>query len=318
MTDLERITQALSDRYAVERELGRGGMATVYLARDLKHDRQVALKVMRPEIAAALGGDRFLREIEIAGRLQHPNILMMLDSGEVDGLLYYVMPYAEGESLRQRLEREGQLPIDDALHISREVASALAHAHAQGVIHRDVKPDNIMLTGGHAVVMDFGVGKALEAGGDKLTQTGMSVGTPTYMSPEQALGERDVDSRTDVYALGSVLYEMLVGEPPYTGATPQTILAKRRDRTRPGLRSGAQPLPQPVARHRKARLSPGGGRPGRVTRPAERPLQRHLGHIAGDGRICPRRAHAVRPYAGDWPDVRFSTCQQGWRLPGVA
>ncbi len=228
MTDLERVTAALADTYAIERELGQGGMATVYLAEDLKHHRQVAIKVMRPELAAAMGSERFLREISIAAQLQHPHILMLIDSGEADGVLYYVMPYVEGESLADRVERETQLPIDEALQIGREVASALAYAHDHGIIHRDIKPDNIMLTGGHAVVMDFGIGRAVsEAGGEKLTQTGMSVGTPAYMSPEQSAGEANIDGRTDIYALGCVLYELLVGEAPYTGPTAQSIIAKR-------------------------------------------------------------------------------------------
>jgi len=244
--DFDRLRASLSDRYRIERELDQGGMATVYLAEDLKHQRQVAIKVMRPEIAVALGGERFLREIAIAGRLQHPNILMMLDSGELDDLLYYVMPYVEGESLAERLEREAQLPIEEALQITREVASALGYAHAQGVIHRDIQPDNIMLSGGHAVVMDFGIGKALEAEAEKLTQAGMSVGTPTYMSPEQASGEREVDSRSDVYALGSVLYHMLVGEPPYTGATPQAIHAKRMSDAIPSARRIRETIPPEV------------------------------------------------------------------------
>jgi len=242
----EQLTSALAGRYAIERELARADMATIYLARDLKHDRQVAIKVLPPEVAAALGGERFLREIDIAGRLQHPNILMMLDWGEADGLLYYVMPYAEGESLAGRLEREGQLPFEDALQIGREVASALTYAHTQGVIHRDIKPANIMLTGGHAMVMAFGIGKELEAGAEGLTETGMIVGTPAYMSPEQGLGERDIDGRTDVYALGSVLYEMLVGEPPYTGPTAQAILAKRVSDPIPSARRIRETIPVEV------------------------------------------------------------------------
>jgi len=246
MSDFERITAALTDVYAIERELGQGGMATVYLAEDLKHHRQVTIKVMRQEIAAALGGERFLRGIEIAGRLQHPNILMLLDSGEVDDVLYYVMPYVEGESLAQRLDREGQLPIDDALQIARDVASALGHAHAQGVIHRDLNPDNIMLTGGHAVVMDFGIGDALAAEQENLTQTAMSLGTPSYTSPEQAAGGRNIDGRTDVYAMGAVLYHMLVGEPPYTGATPEAILAKRASDPIPSARRIRETIPSEV------------------------------------------------------------------------
>jgi serine/threonine-protein kinase len=228
MTALEDLQSALADRYEVERELGRGGMATVYLAKDLEHDRQVAIKVMRPQIAEVMGAERFLREIEIAGSLEHPNILALLDSGSTDDLMYYVMPFIEGESLGERIEREGRMGIETVLQITREVASALTYASGKGVIHRDIKPDNIMLNAeGHAVVMDFGIGKALEAGGQKLTQTGMSVGTPAYMSPEQAMGEGDVDGRTDVYSLAAVVYEMLVGEQPFTGPTAQVIIAKR-------------------------------------------------------------------------------------------
>jgi TolB-like protein/Flp pilus assembly protein TadD len=203
-------------------------MATVYLAQDLKHDRQVALKVLRPELAAALGPERFLREITTTANLRHPHILPLYDSGRTDGLLFYVMPYVEGESLRDRLTREKQLPIDEAVRLTREVADALGYAHGRGVIHRDIKPENILLERGHAVVADFGIARAVStAGGDKLTQTGMAVGTPVYMSPEQSVGESDVDARSDLYALGCVLYEMLAGEPPYTGGSAQAIIAKR-------------------------------------------------------------------------------------------
>ncbi|MEE9534163.1 MAG: protein kinase, partial [Acidimicrobiia bacterium] len=223
----EHLKNALADRYVIERELGEGGMATVYLAHDVKHDRKVAVKVMRPEIAAALGSDRFLREIRLAAKLQHPHILMLIESGEADGILYYVMPFVDGESLATRMEREKQLPVKDSVSIALEVAGALSYAHEHNVIHRDIKPDNILLSGGHAVVMDFGIGRAISvAGGDKLTETGLVVGTPAYMSPEQATGSGDLDGRADVYALGCVLYEMLSGEPPYTGVTPQAIIAK--------------------------------------------------------------------------------------------
>ena len=226
---LATLSAALADRYRLERELGRGGMAIVYLAEDLKHRRQVALKVLRPELAAVCcEPDRFLREIEIAARLAHPHILPLHDSGQADGLLYYVMPYVAGESLRDRLTREKQLPVDEALRIAGEVADALHFAHAQGVVHRDVKPENILFQAGHAVVSDFGIARAVtEAGGDALTATGLAVGTPAYMSPEQAAGEHDVDGRSDVYALGCVLYEMLVGEPPFTGPTALVVMAKR-------------------------------------------------------------------------------------------
>ncbi len=221
----DRLSAALADRYRIERRLGEGGMATVYLARDLKHDRQVAVKVMRPEIAAVLGPERFLREIKITAQLNHPHILPLLDSGDADGLLYYVMPYMTGESLRDRLNRETQLPIEDAVRITREVADALEAAHAKNVIHRDIKPENILLERNHAVVADFGIARAIsDAGGEQLTETGIAVGTPAYMSPEQAAADKDSDGRTDVYALGCVLYEMLAGQPPFTGPTAQSIV----------------------------------------------------------------------------------------------
>ncbi|MEO8334791.1 MAG: protein kinase [bacterium] len=235
MTDVQRLSAALAGHYTVERELGRGGMATVYLARDVKHDRNVAIKVLDPEIGAALGGDRFLLEIKTTANLRHPHIVPLFDSGEVhlapgaDGgraetLLYYVMPLVEGESLRARMDRETQLPIDESLRIASEVADALSYAHARGVVHRDIKPENIMLEGGHAVVADFGIARALNAaGGARITQTGMSVGTPMYMSPEQAAGDSDIDGRSDLYSLACVLYEMLGGQPPFTGANLATI-----------------------------------------------------------------------------------------------
>ena len=225
---LERVRASLTGRYTIERELGRGGMATVYLARDLKYDRPVALKLLRPELAAVLGAERFLREIRLTAQLQHPHILTLIDSGEADGFLYYVMPYVEGESLRQRLEREGQLPLDEALRITRAIASALDFAHARGVIHRDIKPENIMLHQGEPMVADFGIALAVStAGRERLTETGLSLGTPAYMSPEQATAEPRLDGRTDQYSLACVLYEMLAGEPPYTGPTAHAIIAKR-------------------------------------------------------------------------------------------
>jgi eukaryotic-like serine/threonine-protein kinase len=223
----ERLTAALADRYRIERELGQGGMATVYLGHDLRHDRDVAIKVLHPDLGAALGGERFLSEIRTTARLQHPHILPLLDSGAADTFLYYVMPYVSGETLRSRLERERQLPIEDALRIAREVADALGAAHALGIIHRDIKPENILLQGGHALVADFGIALAVQhAAGQRMTQTGLSLGTPQYMSPEQAMGEKTLDARSDIYALGAVTYEMLVGEPPFTGPTVQTIVAK--------------------------------------------------------------------------------------------
>jgi hypothetical protein len=224
---LARLTAALADRYRVDRELGAGGMATVYLAHDLRHERDVAIKVLHPDLGAALGAERFLSEIKTTARLQHPHILPLLDSGAADGLLYYVMPYVRGETLRARLERETQLPITDALRIATEVAEALQAAHALGIVHRDIKPENILLQDGHALVADFGIALAVQtAGGQRMTQTGLSLGTPQYMSPEQAMGERTIDARSDIYALGVVTYEMLTGDPPFTGASVQAIVAR--------------------------------------------------------------------------------------------
>ena len=233
--DARRLTAALSDRYRIERELGAGGMATVYLAEDARHHRQVALKVLRPELAAVIGAERFLKEIETTANLQHPHILPLFDSGTVDGTVFYVMPFVEGESLRDRLVRDKQLPIGDAVRIAREVASALDYAHRKGIIHRDIKPENILLHDGQALVADFGIALAASTtGGTRMTETGMSLGTPHYMSPEQAMGERTLDARTDVYALGCVLYEMLTGEPPFNGPTAQAIVARvMTDRPRP-------------------------------------------------------------------------------------
>ena len=237
----ERLRRAMAARYPIERELGAGGMATVYLAEDRKHRRQVAVKVLRPELAAAVGTDRFLREIGIAARLHHPHILPLYDSGETEGFLYYVMPYIEGESLRGRLTREGKLPIPEVVQIAREVSDALAYAHAQGVVHRDIKPDNVMLSGRHALVMDFGVAKAVSeaAGANQLTTAGVSIGTPTYMAPEQAAGDPQIDGRADLYALGVLTYELLAGRPPFTGATPQAVLVAHMTQT-----------PEPVTAHR--------------------------------------------------------------------
>jgi eukaryotic-like serine/threonine-protein kinase len=221
------IAAALADRYQIERELGQGGMATVYLAHDVRHDRPVALKVLRAELAAVIGAERFLAEIRTTANLQHPHILPLFDSGSADAFLYYVMPYVEGESLRDRLSREKQLPVDEALRIATEVASALDYAHRHGVVHRDIKPENILLHEGQALVADFGIALALtKIGGTRMTETGMSLGTPTYMSPEQAMGEREITPKADVYALGCVLYEMLLGEPPFTGPTAQAVVAK--------------------------------------------------------------------------------------------
>jgi Tol biopolymer transport system component/tRNA A-37 threonylcarbamoyl transferase component Bud32 len=224
---LGRLQSALADRYRLDREIGAGGMATVYLAEDVRHDRRVALKVLRPELAAVIGAERFLAEIKLTANLQHPHILPLFDSGEADGYLFYVMPFIDGESLRDRLNREKQLPVADAVRISSEVASALDYAHRHGVVHRDIKPENILLHDGRALIADFGIALAAsKAGGSRMTETGMSLGTPHYMSPEQAMGEREITARSDIYALGAVLYEMLTAEPPFTGATAQAVVAR--------------------------------------------------------------------------------------------
>jgi len=241
---LDRLKTALSDRYTIERVLGSGGMATVYVAEDSKHHRKVAIKVLRPELAATLGPERFLREIEIAANLNHPHILPLHDSGEADGFLYYVMPFVEGESLRDRLLREEKLSVPDAVRITDQVASALSYAHERGVVHRDIKPENILCTDDQAIVADFGIARAVEvAGGEKLTGTGIAVGTPAYMSPEQAVGETRVDGRSDVYALGCVVYEMVAGHAPFEGETPQALLAKHAVGRAPSLRTSDPNIP---------------------------------------------------------------------------
>jgi serine/threonine-protein kinase len=223
----ERLSLALADRYRIERQLGQGGMATVYLAEDLKHKRHVAVKVLKPELAAVLGAERFVQEITTTAALQHPHILPLFDSGTADGFLFYVMPYIEGETLRGRLDREKQLGVDEAVRITREVADALDYAHRHNVIHRDIKPENILLHDGRPMVADFGIALAVSAAaGGRMTETGLSLGTPHYMSPEQATAEKDITGRSDVYSLGSVLYEMLAGDPPHTGSTAQQIIMK--------------------------------------------------------------------------------------------
>jgi serine/threonine-protein kinase len=261
MTDVpDDLRSALADRYHIERPLGSGGMATVYLARDLKHDRFVALKVLRGEYAASLGSERFLREIDIAAKMTHPHILPLYDSGESDGFLYYVMPYVEGESLRARLQREKQLPLEDAIQIARQVADALGYAHKQGVVHRDIKPENILLEEGEAVVADFGIARAVTAAaGDTLTASGFFVGTPPYMSPEQATGEHELDARTDIYALGCVLHEMVTGEPPFSGRTVQAVIAQHLTEEPPSLREVRPETPPWLERvvHTALAKSPG-------------------------------------------------------------
>ena len=240
MTEItSRLSTALADRYKIEREIGQGGMATVYLAEDLKHGRQVALKVLRSDLSSELSADRFSREIKLVARLTHPHILPLFDSGNADGFLYYVMPLIEGESLRDRIKRTKQLAIEEAIQVAREVADALGYAHQHDVVHRDIKPENILLHGGHALVADFGIGKALSAAADSdsdmITQTGVTIGTPAYMSPEQVAGDEELDGRSDLYSLGCVLYEMLVGEPPFTGPTPQVVMARRFTHTPPDV-----------------------------------------------------------------------------------
>jgi len=299
---------ALSDRYSLDREVGAGGMATVFLANDLKHDRKVAVKVLRPELAAAMGAERFPREIRTVAQFNHPHILSLYDSGEAEGFLYYVMPFVEGESLRDRLARDRQLPIADAIRILREIADALSYSHARGVVHRDIKPANVMLQGRHAIVTDFGVAKALSAsGGDKATTVGIAVGTPQYMAPEQAMGQDNVDHRADIYALGILGFEMITGQPPFDAANAQAMLAAHvmeapRDIAK--LRPGLPPLlgelimrclaKQPADRWQSAdeivtRLelvgaTPSGGMTPTDTRPfaatGARPMQRRTGLIA--------------------------------------
>jgi len=244
----EQLKVALADRYMIEHELGEGGMATVYLAHDVKHDRKVALKILKPELAAVIGAERFLTEIKVTANLQHPNILPLYDSGEAESFLYYVMPYVKGDTLRDKLDREKQLGIEDAVEVTRSVAAALDYAHRQGVIHRDIKPANILLHDGQAMVADFGIALAVShAGGSRLTETGLSIGTPHYMSPEQAMGDRELDARSDVYSLGAMLYEMLAGDPPYTGSTAQAIVAKVITERAPAVVAARDTVPPHVA-----------------------------------------------------------------------
>src|SRR4026209_2836785 len=225
MSNAERLTSALADRYRIERELGQGGMATVYLAQDLKHDRKVALKVLKPELAAVLGGERFVVEIKTTAALQHPHILPLFDSGTAGGFLYYVMPYIQGETIREKLNRETQFGVDEAIRIAREIADALDYAHRHGVIHRDIKPENLLLHDGRAMVMDFGIALAVSAAaGGRMTETGLSLGTPHYMSPEQATADKEITGRSDVYSLASVLYEMLAGQPPHIGPSAEASI----------------------------------------------------------------------------------------------
>src|SRR3989441_6463001 len=244
----EDVSAALADRYAIDRVLGRGGMATVYVAEDLRHSRQVAIKVLRPDVAAAIGAERFLREITIAARLTHPHVLPLIDSGQAAGSLYYVMPYVRGETLRQRLVRERWLPLKDALGIARELGAGLDYAHREGFIHRDVKPENVLLADGHAVIADFGIARAIcqSCDGDNVTEVGLTIGTPEYMSPEQAAGDRDLDGRSDVYSLACVIYETLAGEPPFGGASARAVMAKHLSEPPPPLRARRPDAPAAV------------------------------------------------------------------------
>ena len=298
---LASLQAALTDRYQLERELGRGGMATVYLARDLKHRRPVAIKLLRPELASALGPERFLREIELTASLQHPHILPLLDSGMLvlggGSRPYYVMPYVEGETLGDRLARERQLPVDEAVKITSDVASALGYAHEHGVVHRDIKPGNILLSGGQAVVADFGIARALSvASADRLTETGLALGTPYYMSPEQAAGDPHLDGRSDVYALASVLYEMLAGEPPYTGPTAQAIIAKRMVDSIPHIRTIRETVPEGV----------------------ERAITRALAKAPADRfRTAPEFADALNRSATMPPDSHPVVRAKRWRIAAV-
>jgi serine/threonine protein kinase/tetratricopeptide (TPR) repeat protein len=254
----ERLRTALADRYRIDREIGCGGMAKVYLAEDLKHGRKVAVKVMRAGLSSSLGAERFLREVQVAAGLNHPHILTLIDSGDADGALFYVMPYVEGESLRERLERESQLPLNEALQIIREVSDGLEYAHGRGVVHRDVKPENVLLSGGHSFLGDFGIARALSMTGRDLTQTGSSIGSPVYMSPEQAAGSSNPDGRSDLYSLGCMLYEMLAGEPPYSGKNPQALISKHALNPVPDVRvlRDAVPVAVSVAIQRAMSKSP--------------------------------------------------------------
>jgi serine/threonine-protein kinase len=293
--DRRLLTTALADRYRIERELGAGGMATVYLAEDVKHHRRVALKVLRPELAHALGAERFLREIETTAALHHPHILPLYDSGAAGELLFYVMPYVEGESLRDRLAREKQLPIDDALTIAGEISDALSYAHSRGVIHRDIKPENIMLEGGHAMVADFGIARAVSAAGtESITQTGTAVGTPSYMSPEQAAGSSDLDGRSDLYSLGCVVYEMLAGQAPFSGPTVESVVRQHlvaEPRPITQIRPAVPPaiagvLQRALAKNPADRFSPVAQfadalRTGTLTPPSPRPARKRWTLVAG-------------------------------------
>jgi tRNA A-37 threonylcarbamoyl transferase component Bud32 len=308
MTDLQdRLTTLLGDRYEIQREAGRGGMATVYLARDRRHDRRVAIKVLEPDLAAGIGAERFLREIRVAAGLNHPNILPLYDSGEADGLLYYVMPFVDGESVGDRITHHGPLPIDEALQIARQVAAALEYAHRAGVVHRDVKPDNIMLSGDVALVTDFGIAHAMEQTGEqRLTATGYVVGTPAYMSPEQATGGSRIDGRSDIYSLGCVLYTMLIGEPPFSGTTAAATVARHLGEAVPSMRLVRSTIPPVVeaAVHRAL---------------AKVPADRFNTAAEFAGAIAPERITADRLASGRWPKagVKAAKLPMGWAVAAL-
>ena len=320
-----RLATALAGRYTIERELGQGGMATVYLAQDLRHDREVAIKVLHADLGAVLGGERFLSEIKTTARLQHPHILPLLDSGDAEGLLYYVMPYVRGETLRTRLERERQLPIDDAVRIAREVADALGAAHSQGIIHRDIKPENILLQSGHALVADFGIALAVQhAGGVRMTQTGHSLGTPSYMSPEQAMGERTIGARSDIYALGAVTYEMLAGDPPFTGSTVQAVVARVLSERPTPLRTLRDTVPPHVEQAVLTALAKlpadrfGSAAELAAALAGDRPSTLGPAAFAPDGQVAAGRARRTIAALGILAAASLAAAVWGWSRPPAA
>ena len=299
---LDQLRSGLSDRYTIERGLGAGGMAAVYLAHDIRHDRDVALKVLAPDLAGALGAERFLTEIKLCARLQHPHILTVLDSGETRGHLWFTMPHVEGESLRDKLTRETQLPTDDALRITREAALALDNAHRHEVVHRDIKPENILLSDGQALVADFGIGRALTARTERLTATGLPLGTPAYMSPEQAAGEGDVDARSDIYSLATVLYEMLVGETPFSAPASQAMIARRITETPKPLRQLRESVPEHVERAVAKALSRTADRTSSPNRPTCSFGARRRHHSRSACRSCAANRRDARAPGAALPD----------------
>jgi eukaryotic-like serine/threonine-protein kinase len=306
---LDRLRAALSDRYSIDREIGRGGMATVFLAQDLKHDRPVAMKVLHPELATGLGIERFLREIKTAAGLNHPHILAVYDSGEAGGLLFYTMPRVEGETLRQRLERERQLPIEDAVRIAADVAEALAYAHARGVVHRDIKPENIMLAGERALVTDFGIARALSAAGlEPITDSGVVIGTPAYMSPEQAASDPALDGRSDLYSLGCVVYEMLVGSAPFSGATPRVMMARHATAPPPSISSVRPTVPAALERAVLRALAKAPA--DRFATPSQF-AEALMAPTAGDAGVGEGESIAVLPFANVSESTEFDYLSEG-------